>query len=92
MRAVEAALGIGISGSPFPVSHNQNATASLLQLSQSASSMGETEVAQALADAAPILVNVVAQLGEGSILVGGHPLRTPLVTKYSCPYLYAIRS
>ena len=89
VRAVEAALGVGVSGSPFPTSQNQNATASIIQ---AVNATNVAEIAKVLADAAPILVDVVAELGAGSILFGGRPSRTPLVTKYGSAIFLQNRS
>ncbi|KLO07159.1 glycoside hydrolase family 5 protein [Schizopora paradoxa] len=84
VRAVELALGITVpnEGSALSSRASNNATASLLQTSKELTSSSDTEVAQALADAAPVLAEVLSELGLASLLFNGPPLRTPLVTTF----------
>ena len=81
VRAVELALGITVpnEGGILATRASNNATASLLMTSKDAST--DPEIASALADAAPILASVLGELGLTSLLFGGPPLRSPLVTK-----------
>jgi len=82
VRAVELALGITVpnEGGALASRDTNNATASLLQTSKDLTY--DFEVAQALADAVPILAEVLVELGLTSLLFNGPQLRTPLVTNF----------
>lgn len=86
VRAVELALGIPVASDGGLLTNllsgidSNNATASLLKASQTLQS--DSEVALALADATPILVDILIDLGITNVLFGGTPLRSPLVTRY----------
>lgn len=60
---------------------NRNATASLLQTASALAKDGQEAAARALSDAAPMLAQVAAELGETSILFQEPAKMTPLVTK-----------
>lgn len=85
VRAVELALGISVASdgglltSLLSGVNGNNVTASLLKASQMLQS--DLEIARALADAAPILVDILIELGSSNMLFGGAPLRSPLVTR-----------
>lgn len=84
VRAVELSLGISTPGLSLQKSTGgSNFTASLMNAAQDPTFSGE--VAEALAAAVPILLQVAIELGTPTVFTGGgQPLRTSLVTKYVC--------
>ncbi|KLO07787.1 glycoside hydrolase family 5 protein [Schizopora paradoxa] len=86
VRAVELALGMpvaaddGLLSSILSGISGGNVTASLLKASETMQS--DSDVANALAEATPILADILVQLESSSALSEGAPLRSPLVTNF----------
>ncbi|OCB87636.1 glycoside hydrolase family 5 protein [Sanghuangporus baumii] len=84
VRAVETLLDVENLDSTAPEGLLESLLGNTLNVTQSllgGQSYGGT-LGKVLTDAAPIFVQVASELGIGSILTGGLPSRTPLVTMF----------